>query len=222
MKKIFLLLLLFPVYAIAVNKANDFPIKEWTSTGTTPFIFYISGDGGFNDFSNDLCTAIHNTGYSVTSLNAKSYFWDKKTPEETTTDLVNYLNKQFKGRRNHQLILIGYSFGADVMPFIVNRLPDSLRKNIVSVQLLSPSTSTDFEIHWLELLGASKKRNMDVVAEINKLGAQKTITVFGSNEDDFPVKQVTLKNYTNETLPGGHHFGSDTGELTKVLMKYFK
>ena len=45
------------------------------------------------------------------------------------------------------MILIGYSFGADVLPFIVNRLPDDLRKRIASVNLLGLSTEATFEIH---------------------------------------------------------------------------
>ena len=206
----------------ASAQVNSLPVKEWSSTAENPFVLYITGDGGFNSFSIDLCTALNKAGHSVCSVNAKSYFWNKKTPEQSSTDITAYLTKQFNSRKNQQLILAGHSFGADVMPFIVNRLPEAIRKKIVSVILLSPSGSTDFEIHWSDIFGGNKQRSMDVVAEINKLTVPKTVTFFGSDETDFPVKNIKLKNYTNEILPGGHHFDGNTAEVAKTMIKYFK
>jgi type IV secretory pathway VirJ component len=215
-----LCLQLFMLSASAQN--NNLPLKEWHVAVQTPFVLYISGDGGFNNFSTDLCRTINRAGYSISAINAKSYFWDKKTPEQTATDIATYLQRIFQGRTNQQLILAGYSFGADVMPFIVNRLPDSLRKKLVAVFLLAPSTSTDFEIHWSDIFGGNSKRNMDVVAEINKMDVSKIVTLFGSDETNFPVKKITVKNYSNEYLPGGHHFDGDTEEVGRTMMKYFK
>lgn len=222
MKNIFLSVLYALLSFIASAQANNLPVKEWGSASQTAFILYISGDGGFNNFSTELCTAINKAGYNITAINAKSYFWDKKTPEQTAKDITAYLGKLFQNRKNQQLVLAGYSFGADVMPFIVNKLPDSIKKKLVGIVLLSPSTSTDFEVHWSDIFGGSKKRNMDVVAEINKMNTLKTTTIFGSDEGDFPVKDIKLKNYGNENLPGGHHFDGNTGEVAKTMMKYFK
>jgi type IV secretory pathway VirJ component len=213
--------LLISTVFIFSGHTSTLPLKEWTAAGDKPFVFYISGDGGFNSFSTDVCDKIHAGGYAVTALNAKSYFWDKKTPEQTVTDITTYLQQQFINRTNQQFILVGYSFGADVMPFVVNRLPVTIKKNLVSTILLAPSTSTDFEIHWLDLMGSNKKRSMDVVAEVNKMQEQKLITIFGTDDDDFPVKDVHLKNYTNEILPGGHHFDGNTDEVVRVIKKHF-
>jgi len=204
-------------------QAVDLPITVLAATDTSkPMIFYISGDGGWNNFSSSLAGAINKNGFIVDGLNAKSYFWEKKTPEQAVSDIVAYMQKQFAGRKNQQFVLAGYSFGADVIPFIVNKLPDLVKKKLVSVVLLSPSTSTDFEVHWAELLGWNKKRTMDVVAEINKMSLQKTIIISANNEDDFPLKDIKLKNYVNEILPGGHHFEGDTDEVAKTMTKYFR
>jgi type IV secretory pathway VirJ component len=202
--------------------ADTLPVKEWSSSSAAPVVLYITGDGGINSFSTDLCNALQQGGYSVTAVNAKSYFWDKKTPEQTVADIKNYLAPRFSKRINQQLVLVGYSFGADVMPFIVNKLPDELKSRLMSVVLLSPSTSTDFEIHLWDMFGGSKKRSMDVVAEINRMGTIKTTTIFGADEDDFPVKNITLKNYSNLYLPGGHHFGGNSVELAKIMIGRFK
>ncbi len=210
------------IHTIHAQTTTSLPLKEWNSSSQTPFVFYISGDGGFNKFSTELCGKLNTSGYQITALNAKSYFWDKKTPAETASAISAYLAKQFSGRKNQQLVLAGYSFGADVMPFIVNKLPDSLRNKLVSVLLLSPATTTDFEVHWSDMFGGTQKRSMDVIAEINKMSSPKTVTIFGNDETDFPVNDIRLKNHIQETLPGGHHFDGDTDEVAKRIMKYFK
>jgi type IV secretory pathway VirJ component len=219
MKNIFLIVLLNTIFA-TVHAQTDFTIKEWNGADAKkPFVFYISGDGGLNSFSTSVCQTIFSKAYSITALNAKSYFWDKKTPEQAAADISSYLTKKVPA--DAKIVLIGYSFGADVLPFIVNRLPDAIKHKLNSVILLSPSTSTDFEIHWSDMLGGNKKRKMDVVSEINKLNVPKTSTLFGSDEKEFPIKNIQLKNYSNAYLPGGHHFEGNTDEVVKMMMNYF-
>lgn len=205
------------------SQTDKLPITLLTGTDTTkPLVFYISGDGGWNSFSSSLAETINKSGYTVAVLNSKSYFWEKKTVDKATSDIHAYLQKEFAERKNRQFVLTGYSFGADVIPFIVNKFPVSLNSNLLSIILLSPSATTDFEVHWAELLGWNKKRSMDVVAEINKMGLQKTVIIAAKNEDDFPVKEIKLKNFWIETLPGGHHFEGNTTEVAETMMKYFK
>lgn len=225
MKKIIsLTVCLLSIIFHAAAQTGNLPVKEYAAPAKSaplPFVLYISGDGGFNSFSNELCAAINTAGYSITAVNSKSYFDDKKTPQQTVNDITGYLSKQFANRGNQQLILAGYSFGSDVMPFIVNRLPDIYKKKLISVVMISPSTSTDFETHWSDMFGGNKKRSMDVVAELSNMSAPKVATIFGSDETDFPVEKIKINNYTNVILPGGHHFDGNTAEVSKAMMKYF-
>jgi len=221
MKKTFFAFI-FPLFVIVTfAQKSKLPLKEWNSAADKPLVFYISGDGGYTSFSEGVCTAINKAGYNVTSLNSKSYFGDKKTPQQTKDDIVSYLNEHFNKRKDQQFILIGYSFGADITPFVINLFPDSIKKKLISLVLLSPSTSTDFETHVWDKLGLKKKRSMDVVAEVNKLGAIKTTIILGDDDDDFPINNIKLKNYVHELLPGGHHYEGNTDEVARTIMKYF-
>lgn len=219
-KKLLPLLTLFLFVITAAAQENKLPLKEWNAVDK-PFVFYISGDGGYTNFSEGVCKAVNKAGYNIVSLNSKIYFDDKKTPQQTTNDIAGYLNSELIKRNDQQFILAGYSFGADIAPFVVNLLPDSLKSKLVSVVLLSPSTSTDFEIHVWDMLGAKKKRDMDVVAEINKLGSIKTAIILGSDDADFPVNNIKLKNYAYQQLKGNHHYDGDTDEVAKTMIKYF-
>ena len=205
----------------AIAQTNKLPVREWNLASEKPLVFYISGDGGFTDFSSGLCSLINKSGYGITFFNSYTYFWNKKTPAQTANDIASYIERQFSKRNNQQFILTGYSFGAEIVPFVVNNLPDTVKKKLVSTVLLSPSPSTDFEVHVWDMMGGKKKRSMDVVAEINKMEQQKTATIFGNKENDFPVSQIKLKNYSNENLPGGHRFEGNTEEVVKTMLKYF-
>lgn len=220
MKKIILLTLLSAPFLFAISAfAQDFAVKEWvTASEDKPLIFYLSGDGGFNKFSNSLCDGINVKGYDVISLNSKSYFWDKKTPEQTAIDINNYLVKKLAGRKNQQVVMIGYSFGADVLPFILTRLPKEFHDKILASFLMAPSESTDFEIHWSDIFGGNAKRSMDVATELNKLLNDKIVIITGSDDGHLPLNKISLKRYTHEVLPGGHHFDGNTDEIAKVII----
>ncbi len=220
MKNIFLLTILFSPFLYPADAiAQDFPVKEWASASQDkPLVFYLSGDGGLNKFSNSLCDGINRKGYEVIELNSKSYFWDKKTPERTAIDVNNYLVKKISGRKNQQIVMIGYSFGADVLPFILSRLPKDLHDKILASFLMASSGSTDFEIHWADIFGGNAKRDMDVVSEINKLVDDKIIIISSSDDRHLEANKITLKRYTHEILPGGHHFDGDTDEIVRVIL----
>lgn len=222
-RKKILLLVTITLLNISAAFAQDFPVKEWAAVAhDKPVIFYITGDGGFNTFSTHLCESMNKKGYDVFSLNAKSYFWDKRTPEQAATDINNYLIKELAGRKNQQVVLIGYSFGADVLPFIENRLSKNIYENVTASFFMALSGSTDFEIHWSDIFGGNKKRSMDVATEMNKLPGKNIVIINGSDDASPVINKISLKNYTHEVLPGGHHFEGDTEEITRVILKHIQ
>ena len=95
-------------------------------------------------------------GVPVIVLNSLKYFWSKKSPEEATNAAIALLEEYTAIWKKKNILLCGYSFGADVMPFIYNRLPGVLKEKVTRIQLLSPSAYTDFEIH-VSYLFISKK-----------------------------------------------------------------
>jgi len=220
MKGILIFYCLFLVSNMKTNVVNgqNLPIKEWAAkTHDRPLIFYLSGDGGMNKFSTDLCEGLNSRGFDVIALNSKSYFWSKKTPAKTAEDISHFLSEKLPGRKNQQIVLIGYSFGADVVPFILNRLSKEIDDKVLVSFLMASSGTTDFEIHWADIMGQNTKRSMDVVSEINKLRDERLVIISASDDKTLDVGRITLKRFTREVLPGGHHFDGDTNEIVKVI-----
>lgn len=207
------------VLFFSCKKNDDFKITEWNTDSHHPIIFYLSGDAGFNTFSKGLGTHLHALGYDVFALNTKSYFWNKKTPEQTSEDIENFINQQLKGRENQHVILLGFSFGADVTPFAYNRFSDDLKKKVQRVFIIGPSKSNDFKIHLEEYFGMEPKGSLQVIPEINNMGNVPVTVILSDFEfSHFPYKEITLKgNYQMKHIPGNHHYGNNTQMLAYFI-----
>jgi len=217
MKPFLIALALLPIALRGLGQ--DFDTKEWNAaTHDKPLIFYLTGDGGFNKFSLALCQGFNAKGYDVAALNCRSYFWDKKTPAEAADAVRTFLDQKLHLRANQQVAIIGYSFGADVLPFILNQLDAGLKSRIPAVFLMASSGSTDFEIHWSDILGGHSKRERDVATELNKVTGEKVVILNASDDKDLDLKRITIP-YRSEVLPGGHHFDGNTDEIIRVILK---
>lgn len=217
MKAIFSLVMMLFVFAASAQ--NNLPLQYTDNADTSkPLIVYISGDGGMNSFTNALIKSLNQQGYAVLALDAKSYFWHKKEPQEFSSAISQPIASYLKTKRRNSFIILGYSFGADVTPFLANRLPSSLHAKCKTVILLSPSTHTDFEIKILDMLGFGGSKDKNVVIELNKLTTP-VILFFGSDEKSFPVNEVTVKKQVI-FMEGGHHYDNDVDDLaSKIVSK---
>jgi type IV secretory pathway VirJ component len=165
--------------------------------------------------------SLNKEGYAVIGLNAKDYFWNKKKPQEAATAIEEAINGSNKEWKRKSIVLIGYSFGADVSPFMLTHFSATLSNKVNHLILLSPSAKTDFEIHLLQMLGWGKDDGESVPKEINKISKPVTIIV-GDDENEFPFDQLTIKNKQVIKMPGGHHYDGDVDALHKQVVQQIK
>lgn len=217
MKKIIAILLSFTFFQASWAQSS-LPLSLYSNADSTkPLIYYITGDGGFNKFSTSFMQALNKQGYAVIGLDAKDYFWNKKTPQEAATAIEASINESNKLWKKKNIVLIGYSFGADVAPFMLTHFSPTLSGKVVHLILLSPSSKTDFEIHVLQMLGWGKDAGESVPAEINKVSKPVAI-ITGDDENEFPFKSLTIKNMQVIKMPGGHHYDGNIDALCKQVV----
>ena len=224
--KCFLILFLFTtIFFIPVfcqTKKISLPVAVFSGSDTSkPVLFYITGDGGWNKFSTAFVQNLNNKGYEIVGLNAREYFWHKKTAQQTANAMSLIIGGHMKNRKSKSFVLIGYSFGADVMPFVVTRNNDDIMTNLRYLILMSPASTTDFEVHITGLMGIGSSSGESVSAEINKI-THPVLFVFGDKENDFPIHDIHIKNYKTEKLPGGHHYDGDPAAVSNILLTYLK
>ena len=130
----------------------------------------VTGDGGWASIDRDIGNALAERGIPVVGFNSLQYFWNRHTPEETARDVQRVLQHYLALWHKQTAMMIGYSFGADVLPFLINRFPPDLQKSITVVALLGPSRTADFEFHLTDWLGGVHHENdKPVLPEIKKL-----------------------------------------------------
>ena len=93
----------------------------------------------------------------MVGLNSLKYFWKRKTPETAAADLERILKTYLEAYKKVKTVLIGYLLGADVRPFMTNRLPPTLLGRIELIALLGPDREVDWEFHLTDWLGGRSR-----------------------------------------------------------------
>ncbi|MBE7175046.1 MAG: virulence factor family protein [Mucilaginibacter polytrichastri] len=182
-------------------------------------VIFLSGDGGWTGFDQEVATAFAEKGVPVIGVNSLKYFWNVKTPLQTTHDVLAILEHYATLWHKNRFILAGYSFGADVVPFVYNRLVPALQERVVSVGLLSPAKTTDFEIHLSDmLLMGSDDHNYAVIPEIARMQHSHTICFYGQDETDTAEKNLPKNSCKVVMLPGGHHYDQASQKIVEELV----
>jgi type IV secretory pathway VirJ component len=172
-----------------------------------PVALLISGDGGWYGFEQSIADNLAKQGIPTVGLDSKKYFWKRRTPEETASDIARSLNFYGEEWGRTKFVLVGYSLGAEIVPFIVNRLPEETKSKIESVVLLSPATTTDFEIHISNMLGMGNRQNTyNTIDEIIKLQSVPTLIIFGDGEKTEIPALLSKTSVIIKKIPGDHHY----------------
>jgi len=172
-----------------------------------PVALLISGDGGWYGFEQSIADNLAKQGIPTVGLDSKKYFWKRRTPEETASDIAKALNFYGEEWGRTKFVLVGYSLGAEIVPFIVNRLPEETKSKIESVVLLSPATTTDFEIHISNMLGMGNRQNTyNTIDEIIKLQSIPTLIIFGDGEKTEIPALLSKTSVIIKKIPGDHHY----------------
>jgi type IV secretory pathway VirJ component len=193
-------------------------ITESESTANDGLIaLFISGDGGWYSFEQSIADKLAEDGIPTVGLDSKKYFWKRRTPEETTADMETALNYYCKLWKRDRFLLIGYSLGAEIIPFITTRLPVEKKAGATSL-LLSPEPYTDFEVHVSNMLGMGNRQNTyKVPEEIIRMKPVKTLIIYGSGEKTPLPDLIEGSNATVVKIPGDHHYKFDIALIVKTM-----
>ena len=122
--------------------------------------------------------------------------------------------------RARRIALVGYSFGADVLPFGYNRLPADLRAQIAQISLLGFSAKASFEIHVAGWLGAGPGADAPpTLPEIKRIEAPSVQCFYGADEADSACPVLAAAGAEVIETGGGHHFGGDYGFLADRIAR---
>lgn len=189
----------------------DLPLVEVPAAGKeegSTLAVMLSGDGGWAGLDKEVAAQLAGRGVPVLGWSSLQYFWTPRTPAGAAEDLGRALRHYLAAWHRERALLIGYSLGADVLPFLVNRLPDELRAKVAGVVLIGPSARASFEFHLGEWLGR-RDDGPPVLPEVQALSVSRVLCLYGEGEKDSLCSGLSLANFHSQALPGAHHFGGN-------------
>lgn len=207
-----------PLITLEANRAGQLVNQDTLA-------LVISGDGGWANIDKDIANQLSAEGMPVVGWNALNYFWQKKDQQIAGEDLqavVDFYRAQW---HKTKLILIGFSLGADVLPFMVNQLNSQSRAQLLSVNLLNPSTSVDFTFHLSGWLNANHEDPYKTLPELSNWHLWQTNCFYSDKEASLCAKLETLDSRVQQQLnlfylPGDHHFNGNYQALIKMILAH--
>jgi type IV secretory pathway VirJ component len=204
---------------VAPQELKGLPIIEVPakSGNTDVLAVLISGDGGWAGIDKKIAATLSSKGIGLVGVDSLRYFWSARTPQSTAADLDRILRYYLVKWRKRQVLLIGYSQGADVLPFVVNRLPPQTRSRIRLAALLGPGHKAQFEFHLANWLNADA-HGLPIRPEIERVATTRLLCIYGSDETDSLCPTLSKSNMHIVKLSGGHHFDGDYQHLATLLI----
>ncbi|HXQ31061.1 MAG TPA: AcvB/VirJ family lysyl-phosphatidylglycerol hydrolase [Steroidobacteraceae bacterium] len=209
-----------------IPDVRDLPIVEVPATAQPVaaerglFAVLLTGDGGWAGLDQDISAALAARGIPVVGLNTLKYFWNGRTPAAAAKDLERLIRRYSAAWQQPNALLVGYSFGADVLPFLYTRLPDDVRARVRTVSLLGLSDSASFEFHVSDWIPGSGDGDRPVAPEVARMGEASVLCLYGADEHDSPCPRLASAKVTAVALGGGHHFDGDYASVVRRIVDY--
>ncbi len=181
-----------------------------------------SGDGGWRDIDKDVGGALQAKGIPVVGVDSLRYFWSKREPKETADDLAKIIAFYRNQWNVAHVVLIGYSFGADVLPATYNLLGAEDRARVPQMTLMALSHQVDYEVSVMGWLGATQAEGSgDPIKDLEAVDPKLVQCIYGTDEDEDACPAVA-KGVELVPIDGGHHFDGDYAMLASKIIDGLK
>lgn len=199
---------------------TDLPLIEVPASGVGngTFAIMLSGDGGWAGLDKNIARALAAKGIPVVGFDSLRYFWRKRTPDRLAVDLDRVVRYYAAHWHKHRVVLLGYSQGADVLPFAINRLPPATRAQVAQTVLMGLSDKASFEFHLSSWLQRDDDSGLPILPEARQLRADATLCLYGEDEKESLCPRIPPGHVTSRALPGGHHFDGAYDRLADIIL----
>jgi type IV secretory pathway VirJ component len=180
------------------------------------FGIFLSGDGGWVGLDRGVSEELAKRHIPIVGWDSLKYFWSPRTPESAAADLDRVLRHYSRELGKSRALVIGYSQGADTLPFMVNRLPAATRQMVGLTGLLGISDSAYFEFHVTHWLG-NPSGGIPTAPELARWSGSPYLCIYGADDLDSACAQLTGTGGMAVKMPGGHHFGGGYPDIAAEI-----
>ena len=188
------------------------------ATARDTLVVMLSGDGGWAGLDKAVGQSLAQAGYAVVGWDSLRYYWHRRAPAQAAADLDRVVQTYRQRWQLRHVVLIGYSRGADVMPFLFNRLSAQTKARITDIILLGLASHITFEYHLLSWIGLGPE-GLAVLPEARQLPADRTTCLYGVDDAEAICEELEAAGLHLVALPGGHHFDHRYKALAERLQR---
>ena len=207
---------------VTVAALEDLPIVEVppvVKSGDDRLAIVLTGDGGWADIDKTIGEELAKQGVAVIGFNSLKYFWEQQTPEEAAADLQRVIRHYTTAWHRPRVMLVGFSFGADILPFLYQRLAADIKKQTILMALLAPSLHASYEISVGGWVGVEDNAGPEVGPAVKALSVP-VLCVQSTEESEHPCDGITKPNIETMLMKGDHHFDEDYAPIvSRILAK---
>ena len=177
-----------------------------------------SGDGGWRDIDKQIGGALAAAGVPVVGVDSLRYFWQERSPEETAADLARIIAAYTAQWKVPNVLLLGYSFGADVLAATYDRLPPEARAKVRQISLLGLSDHAAWEISVSGWLG-QESDGPETGPDIARIDPALLQCFYGAEEEaTSPCPALAARGAEVFRTAGGHHFDGNYQALAQDVL----
>lgn len=213
-------LALVVTHAPALHLFGTEPIRMFpTDDRPTPVAaVFLSGDMGFDfGMSGDVAAALARHGVPVVGVVSPVAFAQHRTHAEATAVVVQALRLALRTTGARRLVLIGESFGADVVAAVAPDLPPDLLARIDVIDLTVPARDVYFrsDPSSLAYLGQPDFHPEQALLSFH---GPRLVCVYGIEEEDSLCPRLMRTGAQVIGLPGGHYLDRNPEHLIRTTL----
>jgi type IV secretory pathway VirJ component len=195
---------------------RDMPV---TNVGAArPAIVMLSGDmGNRTGMTPKIAARLHARGYAIVTVNSLNYFSPRRTAQDAAQLIRTAMARATKLGRTGHVVLIGQSFGADMLHAGLAQLSPDARRPVQAVVLIVPGEDIIFRASPIELAGLEipDQRAWPTASRLDWIPVT---CIRGAEEAGSLCPELTVPNVHRITLPGGHRLKSDDRALEAAIL----
>jgi type IV secretory pathway VirJ component len=179
----------------------------------TRLVLLITSEAGKTDFESALGRELADNGSGVLILDAKAYLSTAKSPAKAANEAEEAIRRYARVWNRARVVVVGYSRGADIAPFIANRLSAGLKQQLDGVVLLGPAGRASFELTLREAVTKRPRAtDLPVMPELERLRGTKLICAYGKQEQAAFCSRVDSTLMRVVVRDGGHNLSQVDGK----------
>ncbi|WP_298401038.1 AcvB/VirJ family lysyl-phosphatidylglycerol hydrolase [Sphingobium sp.] len=213
------LLFLWHIGYIGGRPFDVMPARPGVSPPAHTVALYLSGDMGFfSGLGPEMADRLNRRGITVVAENSLHFFRARRTPEEAGAMITDGLRRALAIDPDARLLLLGQSYGADVIAPSLPYIPFSLRRRIAFIGLIVPGAMRQWRASPSEIFSFWEPEE-DSRTAARRLSWTPLLCIYGAQEPASLCPSLQQPNAVRVKLPGGHTLAHDPDAVGAVLLR---